>query len=242
VRPTPRLWYLLSGSLVLAGVLGLGVGDHDDKPERSLTGHSAQAPAPAAPLAVVAGSPSPRRTSPTPAPVVQRGDGRPAVVAGSSPRRGTGPLLRFTVAVEGGLRTDPRDFAVAVERTLSDPRSWGSGGRHSWQRVSSGPVDLRVVLASPDTTDRLCRPLDTGGSYSCANGDLAVINMYRWTRGAAAYKGDLRGYRQYVVNHEVGHTLGRGHVGCPGRGELAPVMMQQTKGIGACRKSPWPFP
>jgi hypothetical protein len=238
VRPTPRLWYLVSGSLVLAGVLALAV-DDDGGQERSLAGHTAQAPAPAAPPAVVA---SPRRASATPAPVVQRGDGRPAVVAGSSPRRGSGPLTRFTVAVEGGLRTDPRAFAHAVERTLSDARSWGSGGRRSWQRVASGPVELRVVLASPDTTDRLCRPLDTGGTLSCANGDMAVINMYRWTRGAAAYRGDLPGYRQYVVNHEVGHTLGRGHVGCPGRGQLAPVMMQQTKGIGACRKSPWPFP
>ncbi len=108
--------------------------------------------------------------------------------------------------------------------------------------MSSGPVDVRVVLASPDTTDRMCRPLDTGGTLSCANGDTAVINLLRWLRGASAYTGDLSGYRQYVINHEVGHTLGHHHASCPGRGQLAPVMMQQTKGIGACRKSPWPFP
>ena len=112
----------------------------------------------------------------------------------------------------------------------------------SVRRVDSGAVDVRVVLASPRTTDRLCRPLDTAGIFSCGAGSTAVINRMRWHRGADAWSGDLAGYRQYVVNHEVGHTLGHGHVGCPGRGQLAPVMMQQTKGIGACRKSPWPFP
>ena len=98
------------------------------------------------------------------------------------------------------------------------------------------------MLASPDTTDRLCRPLNTAGRYSCANGGMAVINAMRWLRGAPAYGNDLAGYRRYVVNHEVGHVLGRGHQQCPARGALAPVMVQQTKGVGACRPNPWPYP
>jgi hypothetical protein len=69
-----------------------------------------------------------------------------------------------------------------------------------------------------------------------------VVNAMRWQRGADAYAGRLADYRDYVVNHEVGHALGRGHVGCPGRGQPAPVMMQQTKGVGACLPSAWPFP
>ncbi len=219
----------LAGPLLLLGAVGAA----------SVPGPAVQAaPAASAPATTPPTQPV-RRTV---VPVVQRGDGRTAVVAGSGPVRGEGPLQRYTVEVEGGLGVDPAAFAAAVETTLADPHSWGAGGRLSFRRVEAGPVAFRVVLASPDTTDRLCRPLDTGGSYSCANEGRAVINARRWLRGADAYGGDLAGYRQYVVNHEVGHTLGHGHARCPASGAPAPVMVQQTKGLGGCAKNPWPFP
>jgi Protein of unknown function (DUF3152) len=44
-----------------------------------------------------------------------------------------------------------------------------------------------------------------------------------------------------MVNHEVGHALGRGHAACPRAGDPARVMMQQTKGVDACRPNPWPL-
>jgi hypothetical protein len=108
--------------------------------------------------------------------------------------------------------------------------------------VASDDVDFRVVLASPKTTDRLCAPLTTEGKVSCGTGGMAVINLLRWQRGADAYQGQLARYREYVVNHEVGHELGHGHETCSAPGRLAPVMMQQTITIGACRASPWPHP
>jgi hypothetical protein len=200
---------------------------------------AASSPAPAAPPAAAGRA---AHVVATVVPVVPVGDGRPVVVRGSGPVRGTGPVRRFTVAVEGGIGVDERAFATAVEATLADARSWGARGRMSVQRVAGGPVAFRVVLASPRTTDRLCAPLRTGGTYSCGTGKNAVINAGRWLRGASAYGGDLAGYRQYVVNHEVGHTLGHGHDRCPSPGRLAPVMVQQTKGVGACRPNPWPYP
>ncbi|WP_435818523.1 DUF3152 domain-containing protein, partial [Amycolatopsis coloradensis] len=33
-----------------------------------------------------------------------------------------------------------------------------------------------------------------------------------------SFEGDLLAYHRYAVNHEVGHALGHGHVGCPESG------------------------
>ena len=96
------------------------------------------------------------------------------------------------------------------------------------------------MLASPATTDTLCAPLHTRGEVSCRNGDVVAINAKRWTNGAEAYGGDLDSYRIYVINHEVGHALGRPHEACPGPGDLAPIMLQQTLGLDGCRANPWP--
>jgi len=109
------------------------------------------------------------------------------------------------------------------------------------QRVSSPPFDFRVALARPALTNALCAPLQTNGIFSCAQNGRAVLNSMRWRRGADAYGGALRRYRIYMINHEVGHLLGRGHVYCPAAGVLAPVMVQQTKGVAPCLANPWPL-
>ncbi len=175
-------------------------------------------------------------------PVVRTGTGRLHVVRGRTERSGRGPLQRYRVQVEGGLGVDAEQFAAEVERVLADGRSWGADRRLSFQRVDRGPVRFTVVLASPRTTDRLCRPLDTAGRYSCGTGQRAVLNSRRWLRGADAYAGRLPAYRTYLVNHEVGHVLGHRHERCPGPGRRAPVMLQQTKGLAGCRPNPWPHP
>jgi uncharacterized protein DUF3152 len=165
--------------------------------------------------------------------------GRPGelvVVPGSS-RSPAANALRFAVEVEGGLRVARVAFAAHVTRVLSDRRSWAT----PVQRVGSAPFDFRVTLASPALTDRLCAPLRTNGIYSCAQGGRAVLNAMRWRQGASAYGRRLARYRIYMVNHEVGHLLGHGHVYCAGAGEPAPVMMQQTKGVAPCRPNAWPL-
>ena len=200
--------------------------------------------------AVRVGPPATTRRAPAPAAPPTRpkrtqmtrfgASGRLAVVPGTSAVVGSGPLRRYLVEVEAGLDEDPAAVARSVDQILGDARGWSRRLGIALQRVDSGSVAFRVTLASPDTADRLCRPLRTGGIFSCFMRGRAVLNVARWRWGAKAYGDDLAGYRRYVVNHEVGHALGFGHRSCPGRGRPAPVMMQQTKGVGRCAANPWP--
>ena len=96
-------------------------------------------------------------------------------------------------------------------------------------------------MASPATTDQLCLPFDTNGVFSCTiEQQRTVLNVNRWRSGADTFD-DITDYRIYLVNHEIGHALTHNHVDCPGEGLPAPVMMQQTKGLGACTVNAWPL-
>jgi hypothetical protein len=177
------------------------------------------------------------RLQPAPRDVPVRASGRYATAPGADrPRHHRGRPVRYLVEVEEGLPFTPAEFARDVHRILADPRGWPVG----FHRVGAGDAALRVSLASPATARRHCRPLDVGLRLSCWQGGRAVINAARWARGAAPYGRDVATYREYLVNHEVGHALGHGHRTCPGPGRPAPVMVQQTISLYGCRANPWP--
>lgn len=174
-----------------------------------------------------------------PVEVPQTGDGTFAVAPGTSEPFGSGAEVRYSVEVEGGVPLDPAQVAGIVDGVLADPRSWSGSGEWTLQRTDVDP-DVRILITSPDTTDALCAPLRTNGEVSCRNGENVVLNALRWTQGARSWGDDVVGYRQYLVNHELGHFLGFGHIGCPGEGEPAPVMLQQTLGLQGCTPNAWP--
>ena len=149
-------------------------------------------------------------------------------------------VLRYRVEIERGLQIDPVCFADTVDSILNDPRGWGAAGAVSFERVGDDTADFRLLLASPSTTDELCYPAATGGKYSCRNREKVVLNLKRWEEGAEGFRDDTSTYRTYLVNHEVGHLLGHGHASCEEPGTPAPVMMQQTKGLGECLPNGWP--
>ncbi|GAB3489698.1 DUF3152 domain-containing protein [Nocardiopsis coralliicola] len=173
---------------------------------------------------------------------VDSADGELAAVSGSSDRAGDGPVQKYRVEVEKGLPDDPEDFAAAVDAILPDERGWGDGLSFERTGDADAAVDFTVKLASPDTTDALCAPLSTNGFTSCTSGGSVIINQNRWTEGVEDFGGDLETYRIYVINHEVGHALGHGHVNCPGDGEPAPVMQQQTLSLDGCKPNGWNTP
>jgi hypothetical protein len=193
------------------------------------------------------GSNGTESTGPEPTSIPQRGNGKIAVVA--VPRvenTAAGRTVRYTVEVEGGLGVDTAEVAATVQSVLLDRRGWQKVDGVRFVNVTPAQakagehVDIRVTLASPGLTDKLCAPMRTLSQVSCWNGERSVLNFRRWALGDDSYGADIARYRVYQINHEVGHGLGHQHRSCPGKGKRAPIMVQQTLSLGGC--APWPFP
>lgn len=209
--------------------------------------------------------PSPPATPPTPAPtpsptpVLQLAGPVPSTGSGSfvyATGRGSvfgraGQLRRYRVAVERGSDEDVDEFATIVDATLADPGSWIGSGRLRLQRVAgASSYDFTIYLVTAGTARQMCAAAGVdirvnGRPYtSCRTFGKVIINLDRWRRSVPHYvaaKVPLEVYRQYVINHEVGHELGYQHQRCPGKGRRAPVMMQQTLFLDGCVANPWPY-
>ncbi|MCX4907267.1 DUF3152 domain-containing protein [Streptomyces sp. NBC_00878] len=174
----------------------------------------------------------------------ESGPGTFTTAGGESGTVGQGDrVMSYKVLVEDGLKQSPADVARQVEGILADPRGWTADGESAFRRVSSGTADFVVRLATPGTVDRICGAsgLDTGGEVNCSVGKDVMVNLKRWTLATPVYADDVNAYRALIINHEVGHFLGHGHVTCPGKGQPAPAMMQQIKGMHGCRPNVWPY-
>jgi hypothetical protein len=148
--------------------------------------------------------------------------------------------VTYRIETRGRLTASVREFARLTARTYADPRGWRNAGV-AFRRVT-GPSDFSLVLAEASWLPRFSSVCSS--TWSCRVGRYVVINQTRWQHASPSWNAasrSLRGYRHMVVNHETGHWLGHGHLGCPGPGRLAPVMMQQSKGLAGCRHNPWPL-
>ncbi|WP_306303581.1 DUF3152 domain-containing protein [Skermania piniformis] len=201
-------------------------------------------------------------------PVAVHGSNTWHIVPGTTGQvgRGTERVFSYTVEVEDGVDAagfgGDGAFAAMVDQTLANPKSWTKDERFGFRRIEQGEPDFRISLTSQMTTREACGfdiPIDS----SCYSRDIGrvVLDEARWVRGAIAFQGDVGSYRQYQINHEVGHAIGYyQHQPCEADGALAPVMMQQTFGTAnddiarldpegvvpmdgkVCRFNPWPYP
>ncbi|MEU5327796.1 DUF3152 domain-containing protein [Streptomyces parvus] len=149
----------------------------------------------------------------------------------------------YRVEVEDGIGVDPDRAAADIADVLADPRGWSHGGERSFRQVADGSAGLVIRIATPATTDRECGAygLKTRGEVNCRGGEKVMVNLKRWQLGSPQFDGPVSEYRALIVNHEVGHWLGRGHETCPGKGRPAPAMMQQIDGLKGCVANAWPY-
>jgi hypothetical protein len=145
--------------------------------------------------------------------------------------------VTYTVETRGAVQTELDAFRWVARSALDDRRGWSLDGAIEFREVPVGG-DFRLVLATPaevEAAHEICE-----AAWSCRVEDDVLINEERWTRGSIAYPLPLADYRSYVVNHEVGHWLGLPHEDCTGE-RPAPVMAQQSKGVGTCEATVWPL-
>ncbi|CAL9665661.1 hypothetical protein SUDANB15_07186 [Streptomyces sp. enrichment culture] len=248
-RPRRRGQSLLIGLLVAAGLLGsaaylLGGGRSDA---------SSGAPHPRSTHVTPTPTPSPS-ASPSPSPSASRteidvpptGSGTFVTAQASGETVGSGPRpVRYVVQVETGLDVSPSQAANEIAEILAAPRGWTHDPDNAFQLVGAGsPHDITIKIATPATADALCWAgirQDTGGEYNCEVPGGVVVNLKRWVKGSPNFDGPIHDYRALIINHEVGHFLGHSHVTCGGAGRLAPVMMQQIKGLHGCVANAWPY-
>ena len=148
--------------------------------------------------------------------------------------------FNYGIQIEPSLGLDPLCIKNLLFLILNNDLGWKNVANKSFQLTSAEDSDYIYIFASPDKTDELCAPIETNSIYSCRNENNIVLNFFRWQEGAVDFKNDMETYRIYLINHETGHILGWGHVGCPKEGAVAPVMMQQSKGTDGCVPYGWP--
>lgn len=197
-------------------------------------------------------TPKPKQTTSKPKPTVTprkttvpaSGAGTFTTAQSSGDAYGTGGTLRrYRVQVEDGIDLSAREAAAEIQQILSHPRGWAAHGRGRFQLVSEN-ADFVIRIATPTTADKLClaQGLNTRGELNCETSQGVVVNLKRWLLGSPTFAGTPAEYRHLIINHEVGHELGiRMHMTCPGPGKLAPVMMQQIKGLKGCRSNAYPY-
>jgi hypothetical protein len=170
--------------------------------------------------------------------------------------------IYYKTSAEVGLETSPDDFKAAVASTLNDPRGWSKYG-YKFVDVGDNTAPshrvLPINLVSYDTIMKNCKGRAACGKFSYyrpAFHDITINNLNWMTGGDSSADmtvlsttskngtWTLQRYRDYVINHEVGHSLGLDHQTCARSGGPGSIMMQMTRGaayIAPCTLNEWPL-
>ena len=137
--------------------------------------------------------------------------------------------MRYVVA--GDAR-----FVSAVRAVLESSSSW-AGELVVW--TDRGPIDFYIWLADPVEATSRCGVWpgvteEWQHNVSCSFGNMVVINSDRWYGGREEPPMSVPVWRQFIINHEVGHQLGQ-----PDGGPCS-VMNPRVCPGGVGERGPWP--
>lgn len=158
-----------------------------------------------------------------------------------TPATATKRIVTYLIKTEGVVTTSVTEFRQKANQTLNDSRGWARLGVQ-FQEVASG-AQFSLILSQAENIPNYS-PTGCSTELSCTVGNNVLINQTRWLNATTTWNqagGSLDAYRSMVINHEVGHWLGHGHVDCPGAGQAAPIMRQQSVDLGGCTPNPWPL-
>ncbi len=146
----------------------------------------------------------------------------------------------YCVANRGVVAEDLAGLKTKLASTYSDLRGWSLDGQVVFSYATSN-CDFTVWLTASAQMSSFGAICDS--YWSCEIGNNVVVNDDRWnqtTDSWKAYGGSVEDYRVMLINHETGHMLGFGHTTCPGTGQPAPIMMQQSIDLQGCVFNIWP--
>jgi hypothetical protein len=135
----------------------------------------------------------------------------------------------------------PPDFVRESRKYLLHRRGWNSKKGHSIRESCDDPGVIIHCLSAKEMQKKYGRHEHLRGlSVTDSRGTPIIIDIHagNWYSPPAKFKGTTSQYRAYLINHEMGHALGYGHVEL-GEGKCQ-LMAQQSKGTAGC--SPNGFP
>ena len=164
------------------------------------------------------------------------------------------------IDVEDGLQMTNGTLSSFVMSALNDPQGWGQEGPTAYVQTEGAP-DIRIVFASPFTAAALCptphepavlapsatvssspspSPTAAPTAVQCAAQGAIVVSVYDWIQGVPGFGEERTDARIYLLNHGLGHVLGKPDVAC--KKGVAELMVDQRTLPKKCTPNPWPFP
>jgi hypothetical protein len=146
-------------------------------------------------------------------------------------------MYTYSVEFDDSIVINRNLVVKKILEVLNDTRGWKRLGYDFKFKEKNAKFKIKIV--KEDKIVKICK--FSGLSCADMSKNIIYINIKRWRRGSKASKLSLDNYRTYVINHEIGHLLGRDHYKCGKSGTKVPVMVQQTLGISNCKPNPWPL-
>lgn len=153
-------------------------------------------------------------------------------------------IAKYIMRVRYAVSTSPEykewlsRFTRCIDKTLNDVDSWdGITFVHDEEnpditiRLSSSSEIMDERTNKEVETDIYGNPTELSVTFYTERPVKVLINANNYINGVPISKLGKKEYRKYVINHEVGHALGYGHLPCDESTRICPVMYQMTKGV-----------